>query len=555
LRRPGFLAFAALAGITLGHAPRAWAAEPEATPTTTTTAASDPATIASQIIKIVGQSDPPSRRAAAAAVLRVQSPEAVKALLQVFEVANNELAKIAVCEAIADTRIEMPDFVEKIEPLLRGKNAALQKAAAAALAVYSDPGVAARLETYRQQQERVVMAENLERLMDMLHEATTDEGKRTTLLLDWLKSPLTLQRRKALQIVSDALRGKGTKPATEILAQIRGMLTDPDAEVRQKAIGLLRDLGLPEDATRIRALLSGEQTPTIREEIYKALGKLADPISIDACIGGLTEEDDKVAAAAADALGRLCDKSSGRTTDKLQRVVDALLRRMARPIDSALLRRDLVEAMGDIADPRFTPLLIRHAGTDEMEPTIRQAALRGLQRVGDLAGLGIIVDRLINDPDVGVREVAAQALGRLGDQSTHLRALRTRLDRAVELAPSVGTAAWDAYLQVFQKLNPEDQVEALTSWDGNEPDRLVTLAALVQGTKRATVAERLLKHAQTLDASDHAAAVAFLDLLTKSIPDLFGSEWAPRFNAIRTPPATQTAPSPAGHPTTASQPA
>ena len=39
---------------------------------------------------------------------------------------------------------------------------------------------------------------------------------------------------------------------------------------------------------------------------------LSDPASIDACIGGLTERDDKVAGAAADALGRLCQKGSER---------------------------------------------------------------------------------------------------------------------------------------------------------------------------------------------------------------------------------------------------
>ena len=473
------------------------------------------------------------RRDAAVIILRLGTPDAIKALVDVFDADNNEQAKLAVCEAVAETRIQVPEFLPKLESLLQHKSYPLRKAAATALGVYTDPKVASRLESFRQEQERILMTESLDKLMDGLYEATPDEAKRNALLLEWLKSPLATQRLKALQLVNDALRAKGANPATEILAQIRGTLTDPDELVRQKTIDALRDVGLPEDATRIRALLAGERSPAVREEIYKALGKLTDPASIEACIGGMVEPDEKVAAAASDALGRLCQKGSVREHERITIVVNAILRRLARPVENVSLRRELVEAMADIADPRFTPLLIRHAGADELEPTIRQAALRGLERVGDAAGLNIVLDRLAHDSDMGVREVAAHALGQLGDQPAHLQALRTRLDRTAETAPTVANAAWDAYLLVFQKLSPEDQLAALATWDGSEPERLVTLSAVVKPTIRATVAGNLLKYVETLDAGDHAAAVAFLDQLIKAVPDLFGKEWASRFNAVR----------------------
>ncbi len=489
--------------------------------------------IATAIIKIVGQSSASERHEAAVAVLGIRSPEAVKALLEIFDADNNEQAKMAICEAVAETKLQIPEFIPRLETLLRHKTSGVRKAAASALSVYTDPGVVARLEAFRQQEERALMAENLDRLMDGLYEATADDLKRNALLLEWLKSPLSLQRVKALQIVSDALRGKGTKPAAEILAQIRGTLTDPEGPVRQKAIAVLRDVGLPEDATRIRALLVGERSPTIREEIYKALGKLTDPASIEACVSGLSEADEKVSAAAADGLGRLCEKGNGRDPERLTLAVNAILRRLARPVESGALRRELAEAMADIADPRFTPLLVRHAGAEELEPTIRQAAVRGLERVGDPAGLGVVLDRLGNDTDVGVREVAAQALGRLGDQPAHVQALRKRLDRTAEPAATVATAAWDAYLLVFQKLSPDDQLRALATWEGPEPDRFVLLAALVKPDIRAAAAGKVLKRAETLDASDHAAAVAFVDQLAKAVPDLFGPQWAGRLDAIR----------------------
>lgn len=519
-----------------------------------TTRSDEPGAIAGQIIRIVGQSEAPARREAAAVVLRLRTPDAIKALMDIFDANNNELAKIAVCEAISDTQAQIPEFIPKLQDLLQHKNSALRKAAATALGVYTDPNVAARLESFRQEQELLLLMESLDRLMDGLYDATTDETKRNALLLEWLKSPLALKRLKTLQIVNDALRAKGAKPANEILAQIRGTLTDPDDLVRQRAIAALRDIGLPEDATRIRALLASERSLVIREEIYKALGKLIDPASITACVGGLSEPDDRVGAAAADALGRLCQKGSGRDPETVTLVVNAILRRLTKPIDNVTLRRELVEAMADIADPRFSPLLVRHAKADELEPTIRQAAVRGLERVGDAAGLSIVLDRLTSDGDAGVREGAAQALGQLGDQQNHLQALRTRLDKGVEPASTVSSAAWDAYLLVFQKLSPEDQLLVIGSWERAEPERLIALGAVSKPAIRAVVAGKLLARLESLNAGDHAAAIAFLDQLAKVVPDLFGPEFGLRFNSIRNahgPISTSTAPAATNPPSAA----
>ena len=520
------------------------AAVPAASPAATAPADTLPSSAeaaATQLIKVVGQSDAATRREGAIAILRAGSADNIKSLLGVFEVENNEQAKIAVCEAIAELRSQVQDFVPKLEALLRNKNPAVRKAAAAALAGYSDPDVAARLAAYRHVQERAQMGESIERLMDTLYDTTTDEAKRVGLLQEWLKSPLTVMRLKAMQIISDALRGKGTKPANEVLAQIRPMLADGEEGVRQKVIGLLRDLGLPEDASRIRALLKTERSPAVREEIYKALGKLTDPASIEACIAGLTEPDEKVAAAAADAIGRLCEKGSGRPPEKVAAAVKAITALLARNIESPLLRRDLVEAMADIGDPSFTPLLIKYAAASELEPTIRQAALRGLERIGDPACVNVVLDHLTSDPDVGVREVAAHAAGVLANQPAQLQVIKTRLDRSVESAATVASAAWDAYLQVFQRLEAADQLVAFTSWNSSAPDRLVLLAAVVKAEIRPAVANKVLQYAETLNETDHAAAVAFLDQLAKTVPDRFGPAWAAKFDAIRNAPAPKAA--------------
>ncbi|HSW46832.1 MAG TPA: hypothetical protein VLM89_14825, partial [Phycisphaerae bacterium] len=117
---------------------------------------------------------------------------------------------------------------------------------------------------------------------------------------------------------------------------------------------------------------------------------------------------------------------------------------------------------------------------------------------------------------------------------------RTRLDRATEPAPTVASAAWDAYMQVFQRLSADDQLATLASWNSSAADRMVLLAAAVKPDIRPAVARKLLDYVTALNKTDSPAAVAFVDQLTKTVPDLFGSEWAPRFNAVRKTPEPTT---------------
>jgi len=137
--------------------------------------------------------------------------------------------------------------------------------------------------------------------------------------------------------------------------------------------------------------------------------------------------------------------------------------------------------------------------------------------------------------------VAAHAAGVLANQPAQLQVIKTRLDRSVESAATVASAAWDAYLQVFQRLEAADQLVAFTSWNSSAPDRLVLLAAVVKAEIRPAVANKVLQYAETLNETDHAAAVAFLDQLAKTVPDRFGPAWAAKFDAIRNAPAPKAA--------------
>ncbi len=604
---------------------------PATQPAAATSTAPAAVDVAAEIVKVVGQSDAETRRAAAASILRSGAGGGTNALVTVFTTENNEAAKLALCEAIAEVKAQTPDFIPHLETLLGHPDASLQKAAAAALAAYADPQVRRTLEAYRREQERRLLVESLQRLMDTLYEATRGETERADLLQTWLKSDLPMMRTQALGIIHEALRRSGTKPSAAVLDLIRTLVTDPDAAVRQALVAFLRDQGLLEDAPRIRELLRREPSEAVREEIYKALGKLIDPDSIPDCMAGLDDPSEAVAGAAADALGRLCEKGTGKPPEKLADVVAALVRRIEAPVTTLRLRADLVEAMADIAAADFGPVLTRYAGTDEPESSVRQAAIRGLGRIGSAEHLEVVLDRLANDASAGVREVAAEAIGRLGANPVHLQALLTRLDPKLESAAAVQNQAWRGYQLVFQRLSDAEQETALAIWkdsdlktlgrkielltgleaqvaarnaDGNRlmgirehlgdaclaagqsaeataawsralgvapagdaptrvrvtgklvaaylkngsPDKAITQAAAAKLPEvRDTVAALLLEYVQTLGAGDAAAAISFLDRLAAVLPDGFGPDWAPKFQAARPtlPPATQPAPEPA----------
>jgi len=447
--------------------------------------------VAAETVKVFAENAAETRRAAAIKIIETRSAEGVQALVAVFASDNNEAAKLAVCQAIAETRSEVSDFIVPLQGLLEHSRVELSEAAASALACYRDPAVVAKLADYHRSRERVLMEESLVRHMDMVYELTVGEEARIVLLQQWLRSSLAMERLKALKIIDEPLRTKGIKPANGVLTQIRQITGDSDPFVRQHVVIVLRDLGLMEDVRRVRAMLTGEASATVREEIYKMLGKLVTADSIDDCVVGLEDSAESVAAAAADALGRICAKGNGQPTEKLTEVVDALIRRMERPVQTVQLRGDLIEAMADIADPKCVPYLVQHAGPAESEPAIRQAALRGIGRVGNPEHLAIVLDRLNSDTSIGVREVAAEAVGLLGYRSEDLRALRTRLDPQAKEAASVVSNAWQAYKLVFPRLDVAEQLATLATFNSQDATVLGHKVELLTGLESQVAARQL----------------------------------------------------------------
>ncbi|GMV97805.1 MAG: hypothetical protein AMXMBFR83_21600 [Phycisphaerae bacterium] len=116
-------------------------------------------------------------------------------------------------------------------------------------------------------------------------------------------------------------------------------------------------------------------------------------------------------------------------------------------------------------------------------PAIRQAALLGIGQAGDGTQADVVIERLKSDPDSGVREFAAEALGKLGSKPEHLELLRERLDPKVEASPAVQARAWEAYKQLFTRvLSADDRDAVLKTWAKTDPvaagRRVELLAAL-----------------------------------------------------------------------------
>ncbi len=482
------------------------------------------------VVKIISESDAKARLQAAVAILRIGSAEGVETLLSIFNTANNEPAKLAVCGAIAEVGSNEPAFRTPLLALLEHKNGPLREAAVAALAGYrGNPEVDQRLKDL----ERQMLIKDFIAQTRELYDLLPGDAERAERLLRWLSSPRPFLRETALDIIYQPLKKKGVVPSNGVLQKVRTMLDDPDESVRKNLVEVLRELQQLEDARLLEARLEQEKSPAVRELIYHALGYIRDPKSIPVCVRGLTDPVDSVAARAASALGDLAEFIKPASAPQaLESAVDGLLERASGGIGDDELRERVIDAMASIADKKFLAVLAKHAGPDESQPAIRQAALRGIGRIGDPAQADLVIKRLAAEQDPGLREAAVEALGKLGSKLEHLEPLRERLDAKVEPSAAVHQKAWEAYRLVFMKLTPADQQRVIASWP-DEVIRLMVEAQLPQES-RQDIAGRLLDFARGTGKRDPQAALSFLDKLTQAIPpEQAGASWAKQLAAVR----------------------
>ena len=522
---------------------------PQTSPAAVVTTLPAVPSVATLVIKIVGQFDLETRQTAADQILAIGSDESVQALLEIFNNQNNKVAKTAVCNAIAEARSQVPAFKKPLLAMLDGEDADLSKAALAALGGYEDPTIRFRVFRANRELERQLFVEAIQADMKQLYELTPEAG-RLELLQTWLANSLPIRRLTALMLVHESLT-KGNEPTIGVIEEVRGVLDDPEEAVRQQVVTVLRDFRQPDDARLLEARLSEEPSPTVRGLIYHTLGHLRDATSIPFCVQGLQDRVPTVAAAAASALGELARVSEGASNGtEMEPVVQALLGRAKAGMTEPELRQRVLEAMATIADPRFGDILVEHAGATEPVAAVRQAAITGIGRIGDVERIGIVRERLAAEAnDAGIRAVSVTAIGQIGTTLADLELVAARLDPLVEPSPAVQQQAWVATESLFVALKRPEQMKFIA----DHPDVAIRLAAegQLKPTALTALAEMLLNYAVETGKTNPQAALAFLDKLAQTVSaDRLGDGWAARLAATRKPlaVATQpaTAPSPAG---------
>ncbi|MBI4580397.1 MAG: HEAT repeat domain-containing protein [Planctomycetes bacterium] len=415
---------------------------------------------------LTGEGTTADRHEAAAAILRLGTEDAVKAVTGILKLKNNNAAKLAICAAVGEMDSPPAALAEPLLALLQQqKDPQIHDAVVPALSRFTDPSISGRLKDFLEQEElEWLRSEHVARSRE-LYGLLPKESDRIGRLQTWLKAAQPVDRLTALEIVHGAmLATTPTPPAKEVLQQIRQMLRDPDEDVRRKCVAVLRDLQEKEDAARILGMLEHERSPVVLEEIYKALGRMGDPEATGACIKGLRNPNEDVASGAADALGRLCRVVNGKVPPNAALAVTAILERANEPMGDKL-REQLVTAMAQIADRRFLPILAVHAKPDEKVAQVRQAAIAGIGQIGDPEQVDLVIAGLSEDPDPGVREAAAEALGKLGNKPAHLRPLVLHL---ADASQAVQNKAWAAYRQVVGRLTWEERRQAFSAWTGED---------------------------------------------------------------------------------------
>lgn len=170
----------------------------------------------------------------------------------------------------------------------------------------------------------------------------------------------------------------------------------------------------------------------VRAGAVRALGLARDPDALPLLAGALDDPHEEVRAAAVDALGWLADpraipallaRLSDQSRHQRARMVEAICR-MGRSVAPELLRHvaghpaDTAVAIDVLGMTGATGALDRLlAWTGATEAQVRIAALRAIGSIGLDDRSFYYALRALDDPDAGVRGMAARALGRSGREA------------------------------------------------------------------------------------------------------------------------------------------
>ena len=417
-----------------------------------------PEPITAQFVNALFSNDDTVRKAAAAK-LGVRDPRLLEPEDYLIEVANRLGRRQA--------RSALPRLQE-----LLGHPDVLVRASAAGAVAKIDPALGLpMLEALLEEDNREVRSRVVDALCDT--DAPEVAGLLSRILLslypdnraidpsdDWTRD---LRRRMTLTL--------GLEGDAYALPSLTHAARDGDPTIRSNAI---RALGLIKNVEALPVLLQGldDRDAAVRRQAAHALNGLEDPQAVDALLRTLHDPDPMVAATAVAALAssrvqraepellRLMGGESNRVAHAaaaaLRRVgydltVPTLIDRLASPDTDTETRVAATAALGMIGNREALMPLV--AALRSRTVPVRMAAARALGRLGDRRAGPYLADVLERDPSAEVVQVAAQALGQLGDPSIAyaLEAAKTSPNTTVRQAAQM------ALIRVGRsRITPED---------------------------------------------------------------------------------------------------
>lgn len=363
--------------------------------------------------------------------------------------------------------------------------------------------------------------QNLE-LLRRIYDRST-ESERIELLTGFLSDREDRVRILGATLIDGMIADRKDVPP-EVIEPLRSLVEDPSASVRKRAIPVLRDMRNPIDAPVFLARLEVEADERVLRELINAVGRLAEPGASEQVIRFLGESyPPEVNGEAADSLGLLLGSNrlgrSPETAPSIGQAVSALQVRFETTSgEEEEIRERILRAMANIADPSFGPTFLAQA--DSLRDGMKSAAIRGLAALGQAEHMPLLL-RHLSDTNATVRQIAAEAVGRLGDREEHLEALLPRIDPNVESVEGTRVSAWEAFMRVFGKQLPEVQLRWTNRLDPRTQNPVATperLAALLLASEKALsgvaehadrVAEVRLRLAEVFsDMGRHAESVS-----------------------------------------------
>ncbi len=279
-------------------------------------------------------------------------------------------------------------------------------------------------------------------------------------LVVWLSDSVEEVIRTALSLVRARIADEGRRPAGDVQDTLLVLLRDGSPQIRREVLLIIQTLDDPSVIDAVLAQLAKETHIEVRQDIFKAIGRLNNPKALRALVMEIEApgSDFNCVREAAAALGQIAVGIGDR--NELADAIAAVKRRyvLAEPQDP-MFRAALLSAMAGIADPEFAPELL--AAIESDDAGVVRPAIRGLQAIGDRTKTARL-RALTAHGDPLVRQAAVEGIGKLGAEDADMETMLTRLNPTIEPSEPVREAAWLAFRALLSVKPVAEQVVLAT---------------------------------------------------------------------------------------------